>query len=377
MTRLAIVTLILIAACAGSAQHDAQPASEPPQIPLCMIGDSITWAGQGDWWRRHLIAEIPTLAFIGTHSARFGYSHAGEGGDSTGRVLGRIDDIPDCANYHLMIGINDSSAAKSADQVDAVAEGTAGRIIEIVEGLLAKPSCERVFLASIMPAHTDNPFRDAAGSRTNELLRAELDGGALDNERIVWVEYEEPIRAIDGWEPLIQLHPTPDGYAIVAGITASAIRDEFGLPEEIETPEPLPGCGVRVVNLWDADAERTTQPIIAGWYTLSFDVDAIGGEAPTVTLRSDEDVEEPLNRTFELPADCIGTRVSFEVYTGAERYGYTRSHLTVEADGAEISRVLFEKKRPGGEPSVWGQGSYIDGTTPPALGELIECPEER
>ncbi len=363
----------IVAALTIAAGCSAQPASDPPQIPLCMIGDSITWAGQGDWWRRHLIEHIPTLAFVGTHSARFGYSHAGEGGDSTGRVLARMDDIPDCANYHLMIGINDSSAAKSAGQVDAVAEGTAGRIVEIVEGLLAKPSCERVFLASILPAYTDNPFRDAAGSRTNELLRAEREGGALDDERIVWVEYEQPIRAMDGWEPLMKLHPTPDGYAIVATITANAIREQFGLPEEIATPEPLPGCGVRVVNLWDAETERTTQPIIAGWYTLSFDVEQIAGDAPTVTLMSAEDVEEPLNREFDLPADCVGKRLSFELYTGAERYGYTRSVLGLKVDGATIARVLLEKKRPGSEPSIRGEGSYIDATTPPAPGELIEC----
>jgi lysophospholipase L1-like esterase len=341
-----------------------------------MIGDSITWAGQGDWWRRHLIERVPTLAFVGTHSARFGYSHAGEGGDSTTRVLRRLEDIPDCANYHLMIGINDSSAAKSAGRVDEVAEGTADRIMQIVEELLAKPSCERVFLASILPAHTDNPFRDAAGSRTNELLRRELRGGALDGERIVWVEYERPIRAMDGWEPLMKLHPTPDGYAVIADITAAALREELGLSEEIATPEPLPGCGVRVVNLWDPATKRTTRPIIAGWYTLSLDVTALDGDAPTVTILSAEDVEEPLKREFALPDGCVGGRVSFEFFTGAERYGYTRSVLGIETDGGQIARVLLEKKRPGDVASTWGEGSYLDVTTAPAPGELLECAEE-
>ncbi len=368
----AILTAVTIAACCH-----AQPATEPPQIPLCMIGDSITWAGQGDWWRRHLIERVPTLAFVGTHSARFGYSHAGEGGDSTTRVLRRLPDIPDCANYHLMIGINDSSAAKSAEDVDEVAPGTAERIVEIVEGLLAKPSCERVFLASILPAHTDNPFRDAAGSRTNDLLRAQLEGGALDDERIVWVEYERPIRAMDGWEPLMRLHPTPDGYALIADLTAAAIRDEFGLSDDIEAPRVSPGCGVRVVNLWDAEAARTTQPIIAGWYTLSVDVEAIERDAPRVTLASAEEVELPLAETFELPEDCAGERVSFELWTGAERYHYTRSVLRMEVEGARVARVLLEKKRPGGEPSAWGEGSYLDVTTPPAPGELIECPGQQ
>jgi hypothetical protein len=76
----------------ASFNYSATGASK--QIPLCMIGDSITWAGKGDHWRKELLKRMPNLAFIGTHSAVFGYSHAGEGGDSTGRVLRRIKNIP-------------------------------------------------------------------------------------------------------------------------------------------------------------------------------------------------------------------------------------------------------------------------------------------
>ena len=47
------------------------------QIEWCMIGDSITWAGNGDCFRKELLALIPELAFMGTHTAKFGYSHAG------------------------------------------------------------------------------------------------------------------------------------------------------------------------------------------------------------------------------------------------------------------------------------------------------------
>lgn len=61
-------------------------ATTPPQVPLCMIGDSITWAGDGDYWRQYLVEQMPTLAFVGTHSAVLGYSHAGEGGNSTVQV---------------------------------------------------------------------------------------------------------------------------------------------------------------------------------------------------------------------------------------------------------------------------------------------------
>ena len=78
-------------------------ASAPAQIPICMIGDSITWAGNGDYWRKYMIERIPSLAFIGTHTAVLGYSHAGEGGNSTEAVLKRMKDIPDCPYYSAPI----------------------------------------------------------------------------------------------------------------------------------------------------------------------------------------------------------------------------------------------------------------------------------
>ncbi|HCA46737.1 MAG TPA: hypothetical protein DEP45_05065 [Armatimonadetes bacterium] len=267
---------------APAAQPQVQPASDPAQVPLCMIGDSITWAQEGDWWRRYLIEEIPTLAFVGTHVGKFGYSHAGEGGNRTSQVLARMEEIPDCANYHLMIGINDSASATSQEQVDTVAAGTAERIVQIVEGLLAKPSCEHVFLASILPGwQEEKPFRDVAGSRTNELLREQLGRGVLADERVVWVEYEKQIRPMEGWQQLMRIHPTIEGYGIVAGITADAIREELGLPEDLVAPVPAPGAGVRVMNLWEGGAGgQTNWPLIAGWYTLSFDVgdvDQAGG----------------------------------------------------------------------------------------------------
>ncbi|MBI2298168.1 MAG: hypothetical protein HYU66_04320 [Armatimonadetes bacterium] len=75
---------------------------------------------------------------------------------------------------------------------------------------------------------------------------------------------------------------------------------------------------------------------------------------------------------YLLPADGAGKRFSFEVFTGYEGYGYTRAKLAVTAVGAAIEQVLFEKKRPGGKPSSYGAGSYVDRATVPAAGELVE-----
>jgi len=369
-------SVFVLMAIASAVSAAARGPTEPPQIPLCMIGDSITWAGDGDLWRQYLLEEIPTLAFVGTHSARLGYAHAGEGGNSTHAVLARLDDLPDCPNYHLMIGINDSAAAKNAEEVDAVAAGTAERIIAIVGRLLDRPSCERVFLASILAAQHTNEFRDAAGSRTNELLRPELaPGGALADERIVWVEYERPVRAMEGWRAIMPVHPRPEGYRIIAGILADALRAEMGLPEEIAAPVPAPGSSVRVVNLWQAGADgQTAVPIIAGWYTLSFDVREVAAEGGSVTLRSVEDVDKPLEQSFALAPGCGGQRLSFELFTQYEGYQYRRSHLALEVAGATIERILLEKLRPSRQASVHGEGSYLDTQTPPALGELVELP---
>ncbi len=350
----------------------AAPAAEPPQVPLCMIGDSITWADQGDWWRGHLIELLPNLAFVGTHSATLGYSHAGEGGNSTRQILGRMTDIPDCAYYHLLIGTNDNNL-KDAAKMDAHAAATAGRILDIVTALLQKPSAQRVFLGSILPCHTDNPLRDQTNHRTNELLRERL--AATPNPKVTWVEYEQPVRATPNWEPLIRLHPTKDGYRIIAKVLADSLRRTLSLPDQVAAPRPQPGGGVYVTNLLAADGAGwvTTAPVIAGWYTLSFTVAKLaGGPAKVVCATADDAAKAKIRKEFALPANSAGQRLSFEVFTNYEGYGYTRARLGLTVEGAQLEQVLFEKKRPSGKPSVYGAGRYLDTATPPAPGELIE-----
>ena len=82
--------LVAMLTLAWMPQARAEPATDPPQVPLCMIGDSITWAQEGDYWRLYLLDNLPHLAFVGTHTAVLGYSHAGEGGNGTGAVLARL-----------------------------------------------------------------------------------------------------------------------------------------------------------------------------------------------------------------------------------------------------------------------------------------------
>jgi len=368
----ALAASLILLVGARSACH-AQPCSDPPQIPLCMIGDSITWAGEGDHWRRLLLERLPRLAFVGTHSACLGYSHAGEGGNSTGRVITRLADLPDCPYYSLEIGTNDNSITDPA-QMENQAAQTAQRIIDIVNGLLAKPCTRKVFLGSVLPCHTDNPLRDQTNSATNKILRERFDQ-AFPDGRVVWVEYEQPIRAIKGWEPLILLHPTIEGYKIIAGILADSIIKALAIEDPARKPEFARGCGVRVENLWDQTSQTTRIPVIAGWYTLSCDIARVDGTNARVLVTSPtDDTGKRLSLEFAVKAEDAGKRLTFPVFTGYEGYQYTRAPISVRGDECALERIQFEKRRPSGVASTWFETSGVDVNHAPSLGELVVRP---
>jgi lysophospholipase L1-like esterase len=366
MFRFSAMTFVALSVSVVSVQAEAP--TEPAQVPLCMIGDSITWAQEGDWWRAYLLEQLPTLAFVGSHSAVLGYSHAGEGGNGTAAVLQRLPDIPDCPYYSLLIGTNDGAGKTEAEQ-QALAQACAERILKIVQGLLAKPSVKRVFLGSILPCQTDNPNRDETNRRVNALLRPQI-GTLVPAGTVVWVEYELPIRAIRNWGPIIQLHPTKTGYRLLATILAQTLRDELGLGSTIASPTPAPGAGVRVENLWQGEA--TVRPIIAGWYTMSFDVKTAGPGATLTLTGEGKDPKQTLALSFSIPAAAAGTRVTWNLTTGYAGYGYTTGVLRMAADTCSVERILFEKRRPSAVASAYGLGSYLDTTSPVSPGELVE-----
>jgi lysophospholipase L1-like esterase len=348
-----------------------EKTTEPQQIPLCMIGDSITWAGKGDYWRKYLLVNLPRLAFVGTHSAVLGYSHAGEGGNSTGKVLNRINDIPDCPYYSLLIGTNDTGV-KDESKSQPRAERTAERIQKIVFELLKKNGVKKVFLCSILPCYTKNPLRDKTNSLTNKILRKKMKDGVFPAEKVIWIEFEEPIRAIEGWEPLIKLHPTPEGYKKIAKIHADKIAEALEVKDPSKKPKANPNTGVRICNLWDTKTGMTKTPVIAGWHTVSFKLDKITGDAPAIRIISAEEVKKPFDKSFKLSAPQEGKRSEVNFFTNYEGYGYTRSNLKIEPIDCEISQILFEKTRPSMKASQYGDGIYIDAKTPSSPGELIE-----
>ncbi len=371
---LLLMGAVVAAGCSSTSARMGRATHDPEQIPLCMVGDSITWAGHGDCWRQYLVERIPRLAFVGTHSARLGYSHAGEGGNTTSNVLDRMEAIPASPYYALLIGTNDNNIG-NAGGVAERADRTAGRIQAIVERLLDKPGTRTVFLGSVLPCFTKNPLRDTTNAATNVRLRKWLEIYPR-KKRVVWVEYEHPIRATDGWEKLIELHPVPEGYMMLARILAEAIAEELVLKDPGASPGLPPGGGVRVENLWRGGEDgHTRAPIIAGWYSLSFDVLTAEGNGGQVTLHSlGDSVQEPLKTRVSVEAAKKGERITYHFFTKYERYGYSRSVLGLTAEGCTVGRIMLEKQRPSKTASVYCEESCVDTETPPAPGELVEWP---
>jgi GDSL-like Lipase/Acylhydrolase family len=377
LLRLLIIALLLHVAISSQAatNFSHRDATNPAQIPLCMIGDSITWASQGDYWRKYLLEHIPRLAFIGTHTGRLGYSHAGEGGNSTNKVLERINLIPDCPYYSLLIGTNDTNM-KDESKTQKRAIRTAERIQTIVMELLKKKGVKKVFLCSILPCFTKNPLRDKTNSLINVILRRKIKT-FFPKEKVVWVEFEKPIRAINGWKDKIRLHPTHDGYKIIAKIHAKQIAKSLGIEDMAKVPVPIDKTyGIRITNLWDRD-NATTSPIVVGWYTLSFNLINITGLKPSLEVfNTTLNANKSFNKTFSLSKADIGTRVILNLFTG-QKGGWNGGRLSapikIKAKHCVISKILLEKSRPSKKASIYSSNQiYIDSSTKPMLGELIE-----
>ena len=344
------------------------------QLTLCMIGDSVTWAEDGDYFRKELLLLIPELTFAGTHSAVLGYAHAGEGGDSSYRILKRIGDkkrIPDAPYYHLLIGVNDASAAKTDSQSPAVAKAAVERIVKIVDILLKRPDTRKVFLGSILPSpfgkNGESTVRERTGSVINELLRKDFKK-YFPNGNVVWIEYEKPLRAnLAEWKLRKNLkgaHPTKLGYKWIAGIAAPVMKENM-------VPEKLPGkgkLGVKVENLWQ-EKQAQSLPLIPGWYTLSFETVNTGAVEFTLYSVTDKPKSQ-FKKTYKLNGKA-GGRLTINFMTGYQNYGYTSAPFKLEMKANSVKNIMIEKSRPLQKASIYGTGTFIDTVSAVAPGERI------
>ena len=345
------------------------------QYVLCMIGDSVTWAEDGDYFRSELLKHIPELAFAGTHTAVLGFSHAGEGGDSTVRVLARLNDparIPNADYYHLLIGVNDSSAAKTDAQSDAVAEAAADRIEKIVNALLKRPCTRKVFLGAILPSPFDmktraSTVRERTASVLNQKIRQSFNRRFPDN-RVVWIEYEEPLRAnLAVWNTPRNLrgaHPTKHGYKMVAAIAAPVLKKHM----QFNAPDAVGKAGVEVVNLWKAE-QNASLPLIPGWYTLSMELDDCS-EVEFTLFSTSNKPKARFMRSFVLNGKP-GERLEINFMTGYQNYGYDKSPFKIDVANGKIKNIQIEKMRPLMRASNYTPERFIDTDTPAAAGEVL------
>lgn len=386
---LAMASLFAMAAVSASAaaSHEAWDFqygnnSDPEQIPLCMIGDSITWADNGDCWRKFMLEKLPRLAFVGTHSASFGYSHCGEGGNNTRQVLRRMNNIPDCPYYLLHIGTNNNDALPKGAPRNKIlgapteeeltkyilpcAEATAEDVVRIVNELLKKKGVKKVFLCSILPCYRPTSFRNRTNFETNRILRTKLSG--FPEGKVVWVELEKPVLEIPDWERVIKLHPLKPGYEVIAAVTADAIIKALNIDDPAKAPVAKGKVGVRVFNLLDAEKMQTKMMLRCGYYTISGTVKKVGKNPGLRLINSVR--YAPFDKTFPVNVK-EGERFEFEFFTGnPSRVG--QSVYKMELVDFEADQLMIEKKRPSGKASPYTPGLLIDTTSVPALGEVWE-----
>ena len=347
------------------------------QVELCMIGDSITWANEGDAWRRRLLPHMPELAFVGTHAGKYGYSHAGEGGNTTTLIRGRMEDrasIPDCRYYHLLAGINDCAAPVDDGAIPAQAEATFANLAAIAAALTGRPGNEKLFLGTILPCTPDDGSppdeafrrRDRAGAAVNQLLRERF-ATAFPAGRTVLVDYEREVRPRPDRAAIMRMHPTEDGYGVLAGILSETLRRETRPAGSGEAPGGR-GYGVPVENLWYG---TETYPLFPGWYVVSFAAMHPREDTVAFSLRTVRGLKAALRyaEEFRVPAAENG-RVEAVFFTGYENVDYTRAPLALAVHNAGAADILVEKMRPSLKASAYAPGAaYLDAITPPMPGE--------
>lgn len=181
---------------------------------LTTVGDSITWWSAGSSLRCLLSKNLQGLQFTGPHTDRYGYGHAGEGGNKTVDVLQRLDKIDKSDYYLLHIGTNDWPIGD--------AEFTFKNIVKIAKALSAKGG--EVIILTILPRLDENDARNVA---INQKIR-EWNGRSC-NCRVIDL-YTEFMNSGDlksmYWDTGI--HPNAKGYERIVEILSPQLERIIG-----------------------------------------------------------------------------------------------------------------------------------------------------
>lgn len=319
-----------------------------------MIGDSTSWAPNPHIYEmRQYIADIcPWVAFSGYHSDSLGYAHEAEGGDDCDDVIARLGRIIAAPWYHLCIGHNDNAQdAGEAATVEA-------KILSIVDALIARSGCERVFVGSLLPYPYD-PTQDAA----QHIINASLASDLASRPKATFLDYCTAAEAIPDYAShMTGKHQDTTIQMVQALILASAL-------EAATLPRRWPfgsAVGPRVFNLWTGTSSGGTSTLIPGYYRVSFMVDTKTGSPASASFAGG-------GTTVDVAVSAAGARVEAQIWTGYQGYGYTPGAWTVTLSNCTISAILVERERPEFAASAYqALGSYVDTTATRSAGELLE-----
>lgn len=185
-------------------------SNDRPGKTMTMVGDSITWWSNGRYLRCLLSKHVTGVNFIGPHTDSFGYGHAGEGGNSTFEILGRLDAINKSDYYFLLAGTNDyliATPEQSFENLKKIAMSLSGKGGEVIVSTLL-------------------PRMDANDKRNIDVNRLLLSwGGAGCNCKVVDLSSE--FRAVKNYQSMYWdegVHPSMAGYENISEILSRHLQ---------------------------------------------------------------------------------------------------------------------------------------------------------
>lgn len=185
-------------------------SQDKPGKTMTMVGDSITWWSNGRYLRCLLSKQMSGVNFTGPHTDSFGFGHAGEGGNNTFEILGRLDAVQRSDYYFLLAGTNDWTLATPEQSFE--------NIKKIAKSLADKGGT--VVVSTLLPRLDKNDSRNQV---LNRLLLSWNGNGCKCKVIDLYSEFSnvKDYRTMY-WDEGI--HPTIIGYKYIAEILAPKLQ---------------------------------------------------------------------------------------------------------------------------------------------------------
>ena len=173
------------------------------------IGDSITWQGEGQYFRCLLRDYGLQYNFVGNNVDRFSFKHDGEGGNTSAQVIKRLNTIPVSDVYFLLIGINDILQ-------NVPINITLNNIKKIGNSLYEKNNNARIYISTLLPiAYKQN----TQVQKLNNLL---LSSNFMCTNCVV-IDVGGDFYRLGNWSSFLieGIHPNLNGYNALSKIIAA------------------------------------------------------------------------------------------------------------------------------------------------------------